>query len=129
MFHTPPYAFRQYLTLSPQNTAESLLDPRTADHYAAASLDGFFLADIGNCFRKCRLVPRILPDVSSMFPQTTIFGLPSALPTYISPASANVGLCLPIYCLLVVQDRFLKVAFEENRFDIDLIAFKVEVDK
>ena len=67
--------------------AESFLSPRVVNYYAAASLDGLTLAQNRNCFRQCRLIPRVMRDVSSISPQTTLFGIPSALPIYISPAS------------------------------------------
>jgi L-lactate dehydrogenase (cytochrome) len=45
------------------------------------------MAENRSAFRKCRLVPRVMRDVSVVRPQTTIFGIRSALPIYISPAS------------------------------------------
>jgi len=70
-----------------QAAAESFLNPRVVNYYAAASLDGYTLSQNRSCFRQCRLIPRILRDVSLISPQTTIFGVPSVLPIYISPAS------------------------------------------
>jgi isopentenyl diphosphate isomerase/L-lactate dehydrogenase-like FMN-dependent dehydrogenase len=70
-----------------QEAAESILIPRTVDYYGAASLDAYTLAENKSSFRKCRLLPRVMRDVSSIRPQTTIFGCESALPIYVSPAS------------------------------------------
>jgi L-lactate dehydrogenase (cytochrome) len=70
-----------------QEAAESILNPRTVDYYGAASLDAYTLAENRSSFRKCRLLPRVMRDVSSIRPQTTIFGCESALPIYVSPAS------------------------------------------
>ncbi|WWC88941.1 uncharacterized protein L201_003856 [Kwoniella dendrophila CBS 6074] len=70
-----------------QEAAESFLSPRVINYYGASSLDGYSLAENRSSFRKCRLVPRVMRDVTKVRPQTTIFGVPSALPIYISPAS------------------------------------------
>jgi len=70
-----------------QEAAESILNPRTVDYYGAASLDAYTLAENKSSFRKCRLLPRVMRDVSSIRPQTTIFGCESVLPIYVSPAS------------------------------------------
>lgn len=45
------------------------------------------MGDNITAFRKCRLLPRVLRNVKTVYPQTTIFGQPSALPIYISPSS------------------------------------------
>ena len=57
------------------------------DYYGAAALDQITLAENKSSFRKCRLLPRVLRDVSAIEPQTKIFGVDSALPIYVSPAS------------------------------------------
>ena len=56
-------------------------------YYHTGSLDGISMRGNKDSFRKCRIVPRVMRNVSSVRPQTTIFGLESALPIYISPAS------------------------------------------
>lgn len=63
---------------------------RAVDYYSAGSCDGFSVANNKESFRKCRLVPRVLRDVSSICPQTTIFGIQSPLPIYVAPASNAV---------------------------------------
>lgn len=70
-----------------QDAAKSFLSPRVSNYYSAAALDGVSLDDNKAAFRKCRLLPRVMRDVSSISPQTTIFGKPSALPIYVAPAS------------------------------------------
>ncbi|KAK8846894.1 hypothetical protein IAR55_005984 [Kwoniella newhampshirensis] len=66
---------------------ESFMSARTINYYGAASLDGYSMAENRGTFRKCRLLPRIMRDVLSVRPQTTIFGIESALPIYVSPSS------------------------------------------
>jgi L-lactate dehydrogenase (cytochrome) len=58
-----------------------------AAYYHTGSLDGVSMRENKDAFRKCRLVPRVMRNVTSIRPQTSIFGLESALPIYISPAS------------------------------------------
>lgn len=50
-------------------------------------LPGSALEANSKSFQNCRLLPRVLQNVSSTSPQTTLFGLPCSLPIYISPAS------------------------------------------
>jgi L-lactate dehydrogenase (cytochrome) len=45
------------------------------------------LSENRKTFNKCRFVPRVMVDVSAVYPQTKIFGQDSPLPIYISPAS------------------------------------------
>ncbi|KAL7419471.1 hypothetical protein Q5752_006309 [Cryptotrichosporon argae] len=70
-----------------QAAAESFLSARASNYYSGYSLDGHSATDNRAAFRKCRLLPRVMRDVSAVSPQTTIFGVPSALPIYVSPAS------------------------------------------
>ncbi|WRT68148.1 uncharacterized protein IL334_005123 [Kwoniella shivajii] len=70
-----------------QEAAESFLSPRVINYYGASSLDGYSTIENRTAFRKCRLIPRVMRDVTSVRPQTKIFGIPSALPIYVSPAS------------------------------------------
>jgi L-lactate dehydrogenase (cytochrome) len=48
---------------------------------------GIALEENSKTFRKCRLIPRVMRDVGTTSTKTKIFGLPSALPIYVSPAS------------------------------------------
>nr|XP_019007451.1 uncharacterized protein I206_07709 [Kwoniella pini CBS 10737]OCF46232.1 hypothetical protein I206_07709 [Kwoniella pini CBS 10737] len=70
-----------------EETAQSFLAPRVSNYYSGYSLDGHSAEQNRSSFRKCRLVPRVMRDVTAVRPQTTIFGIPSALPIYISPSS------------------------------------------
>nr|XP_019044438.1 hypothetical protein I302_06349 [Kwoniella bestiolae CBS 10118]OCF23368.1 hypothetical protein I302_06349 [Kwoniella bestiolae CBS 10118] len=70
-----------------EEAAKSFLSPRVANYYSASSLDGYSTAENRSAFRKCRLLPRIMKNVNTVAPQTTIFGIPSALPIYVSPSS------------------------------------------
>jgi hypothetical protein len=63
------------------------MSPKNQEYYAGGALDSVSRDDNLSSFRKCRIVPRVLRDVSSVRPQTTIFGVQSALPVYIAPAS------------------------------------------
>lgn len=66
------------------------MSEKSAEYYRGGALDGISKDDNKSSFKKCRLVPRVMRDVSTIVPQTTLFGLPSALPVYISPASNAV---------------------------------------
>ena len=60
---------------------------RVIDYYGAGALDNITKKENRAAFHKCRLLPRVMVDVSTIRPQTKIFGFDSALPIYISPAS------------------------------------------
>ena len=76
--------------IEPQQAASSVMSPQAGAYYHTASLDGISHEANRSSFRKCRIVPRVLRDVSVVYPQTEIFGIPSALPIYISPSSNAV---------------------------------------
>lgn len=63
------------------------MSPKNQEYYHGGALDGVSRDANLASFKKCRIVPRVLRDVSSVRPQTTVFGVESALPIYISPAS------------------------------------------
>lgn len=63
------------------------MSTKNQEYYHGGALDSISRDDNKASFRKCRIVPRVLRDVSVVRPQTTIFGVESALPVYISPAS------------------------------------------
>ncbi|WVR06147.1 hypothetical protein IAU60_003177 [Kwoniella sp. DSM 27419] len=71
----------------PASAADSVMSPQASAYYHTGALDGISLVGNKDAFRKCRIVPRVMRDVSSVEPQTTIFGVRSALPIYISPSS------------------------------------------
>ncbi|RSH90017.1 Cytochrome b2, mitochondrial precursor [Saitozyma podzolica] len=70
-----------------QEAAKTCMTPGAIDYYAAGALDSYSVVNNRESFRKCRLVPRVLRDVSAVRPQTKIFGVDSALPIYVSPSS------------------------------------------
>lgn len=76
----------QLLTLI-QDAAMEVMSTKSAEYYRGGALDGISKDDNKSSFKRCRIVPRVMRDVSYIAPQTTLFGLPSALPVYISPAS------------------------------------------
>lgn len=70
-----------------QDVAGEIMSKKAGEYYHGGSLDGISRDSNRSSFRRCRLIPRVMRDVSTVAPQTTIFGVPSALPIYISPAS------------------------------------------
>lgn len=70
-----------------QDVASQIMVGKKGEYYHGGALDGISNAENKSSFRRCRLIPRVMRDVSVIAPQTTIFGVPSALPIYISPAS------------------------------------------
>lgn len=68
------------------------MSPQALHYYGGAALDGLTMAANRSSFHKCRFLPKVLMDVSSVSPQTELFGVGSPLPIYISPAAnALVG--------------------------------------
>lgn len=68
------------------------MSPQALHYYGGAALDGLTMAANRSSFHKCRFLPKVLMDVSSVSPQTELFGVASPLPIYISPAAnALVG--------------------------------------
>ncbi|KAJ9099932.1 hypothetical protein QFC21_003937 [Naganishia friedmannii] len=70
-----------------QEAAEKVMSEKTRSYYNTGALDEYTLDENRKAFNKCRFVPRIMVDVSTIYPQTKIFGQDSPLPIYISPAS------------------------------------------
>lgn len=70
-----------------QDAADTVMSKKNQEYYHGGALDGISRDSNIASFKKCRIVPRILRDVSRVSPQTQIFGVESALPIYISPAS------------------------------------------
>lgn len=70
-----------------QEAAGSVMSAQASAYYHTGSLDGISMRENKDAFRKCRMVPRVMRNVASIKPQTTIFGFESALPIYISPSS------------------------------------------
>ncbi|KAJ9090661.1 hypothetical protein QFC19_009523 [Naganishia cerealis] len=70
-----------------QEAAEKVMSDKTRSYYNTGALDEYTLDENRKAFNKCRFVPRVMVDVSKVYPQTKIFGQDSPLPIYISPAS------------------------------------------
>lgn len=66
------------------------MSKQASAYYHTGALDGISMRNNKDAFRKCRIVPRVMRNVTSIRPQTKIFGLESALPIYISPSSNAV---------------------------------------
>ncbi|KAG7531683.1 hypothetical protein FFLO_04193 [Filobasidium floriforme] len=70
-----------------EDAAKAVLSTKSTAYYETGALDHVTLKENSKTFRKCRLVPRVMRDVGTTSTTTKVFGLPSALPIYISPAS------------------------------------------
>ncbi|KZL85971.1 cytochrome b2, partial [Colletotrichum incanum] len=68
-----------------EKVAEKYLSPMGWAYYSSGAEDERSLHDSRRVFRKLALRPRILRNVDSISTTTTILGLPSSLPFYISP--------------------------------------------
>ncbi|WQF82685.1 Putative FMN-dependent dehydrogenase, cytochrome b5-like heme/steroid binding protein [Colletotrichum destructivum] len=68
-----------------ERVAERYLSPMGWAYYSSGAEDERSLHDSRRVFRKLALRPRILRDVDTVCTATTILGLPSSLPFYISP--------------------------------------------
>ena len=66
------------------------MSKQASAYYHTGALDGISMRNNKDAFRKFRIVPRVMRNVTSIRPQTKIFGLDSALPIYISPSSNAV---------------------------------------
>ncbi len=74
--------------------ARATMDPAAFDYVAGGSWDEVTLADNEAAWRRRRLRPRVLVDVSAVDPSTTLVGWPSALPLAIAPMALH-GLAHP----------------------------------
>ena len=74
--------------------ARLAMDPAAFDYVAGGSWDEVTLADNEAAWRRRRLRPRVLVDVSRIDPSTTMLGQPTAMPLAIAPMAAH-GLAHP----------------------------------
>jgi isopentenyl diphosphate isomerase/L-lactate dehydrogenase-like FMN-dependent dehydrogenase len=74
--------------------AAERMDPAEFDYVAGGSWDEITLAESIAAWRRRRLRPRVLVDVSRVDPSTTLLGQPSSLPVAIAPMAAQ-GLAHP----------------------------------
>ncbi len=74
--------------------ARAALTPSAYDYYAGGSWDEVSLADNEAAWRRRRFRPRVLIDVASVDPSTTLLGQPTSLPLAIAPMAIH-GLAHP----------------------------------
>ncbi|KAF8250672.1 hypothetical protein K440DRAFT_128279 [Wilcoxina mikolae CBS 423.85] len=68
-------------------SAQSVLSPKAWAYYTSASDDEYTKAHNGSIFRSILLRPRIFRDVEHVDLSTTLLGIPSRFPVFISPAA------------------------------------------
>ena len=69
--------------------ARAAMDPRAFDYVAGGAWDELSLGEAEAAWRRRRLRPRVLVDVSRIDPSTTMAGSPAALPLAIAPMAAH----------------------------------------
>lgn len=77
-----------------ESLARAAMDPSAYDYVAGGAWDEITLADNEAAWRRRRLRPRVLVDVSRVDPSTTLLGMPSAFPLAIAPMAMH-GLAHP----------------------------------
>jgi 4-hydroxymandelate oxidase len=68
--------------------AREVLDPMAYDYYAAGSDDEVTVRDNEDAWRRVRLLPKVLRDVSTVTTGTSLLGSPVAAPILIAPMAA-----------------------------------------
>jgi 4-hydroxymandelate oxidase len=74
--------------------ARAVMDPAAFDYVAGGAWDEITLAENEAAWRRRRLRPRVLVDVSRVDPSSTLIGAPSAFPLAIAPMAVH-GLAHP----------------------------------
>ncbi len=74
--------------------ARATMEPRAFDYVAGGAWDEITLADNEAAWRRRRLRPRVLVDVSQVDPSTTMLGAPTSMPLAVAPMAAH-GLAHP----------------------------------
>lgn len=69
--------------------AEARLDPAAFAYYAGGAADEVTLRDNPEAWARHRLRPRVLVDVSSVDPSTTVLGTPVAMPVGVAPTALH----------------------------------------
>jgi 4-hydroxymandelate oxidase len=69
--------------------ARATMDPAAFDYVAGGAWDEVTLAENDAAWLRRRLQPRVLVDVSTVDPSTTLLGTPSALPLAIAPMAVH----------------------------------------
>lgn len=70
-----------------ERQAEATLEPGVFGYFAGGAADELTLNENVAAFRRLRLLPRVLVDVSSVDPSTSVLGLPLAMPVVIAPVA------------------------------------------
>jgi len=74
--------------------ARRVMEPAAFDYVAGGSFDELSLAENTAAWRRFRFRPRVLVDVGTVDPSTTLLGVPAAMPLAIAPMAVH-GLCHP----------------------------------
>lgn len=69
--------------------ARTVMDPDAFDYVAGGSWDEVSLAGNETAWRRRRLRPRVLVDITRIEPATTFLGVPSAMPVAIAPMAVH----------------------------------------
>jgi len=69
--------------------ARAVMDPAAFDYVAGGSWDEITLAENESAWRRRRLRPRVLVDVSAVDPSTTLLGIPASLPLSTAPMATH----------------------------------------
>jgi len=77
-----------------ETRARAVMDPQAFDYVAGGAWDEQSVGEAEAAWRRRRLRPRVLVDVSHVDPSTTMAGQPSGLPVAIAPMAAH-GLAHP----------------------------------
>ncbi|MGH2728991.1 MAG: alpha-hydroxy acid oxidase [Actinomycetota bacterium] len=67
--------------------AKERMEPAAYDYYAGGAADEITLADNVDAFRRFRLRPRVLVDISGLDPSTTMLGERVAMPVGVTPTA------------------------------------------
>ncbi|GKT96567.1 cytochrome B2 [Colletotrichum tofieldiae] len=121
-----------------EKVAETYLSPMGWAYYSSGAEDEQSLHDSRRVFRKLALRPRILRNVDSISMTTTILGLPSSLPFYISPTgqakSRDVALKGGgkegiLYCMPTKPSASIESIFRARVGETQPLLFQLYVDR
>jgi len=70
-----------------EHHAEATLDPGVYGYFAGGAADELTLGQNVAAFARIRLRPRVLVDVSTVDPSTSVLGLPLAMPVIVAPVA------------------------------------------
>ena len=70
-----------------ERRAEEILDPGVFGYFAGGACDELTLNENVAAFRRLRLLPRVLVDVSTVDASTSVLGVPLAMPVIVAPVA------------------------------------------